>query len=215
MSNELDVFLENNTNDSRETIEKLAVFRSFLIEKNQQFNLVSKNEISKIWIRHIQDSLRLLSLLEQKKDTLTTVLDIGSGGGFPAIPIAIALRNQNYHFTLCESIRKKSNFLSMSSDLLELTNTKIINSRVEDIINISFDVITCRAVAKLSNIFTYTHHLLKQNSVFLLHKGIKVEEEIINANKQWFFEHELIENKLEEGSFILKVKNLKKHNKIK
>ena len=67
-------------------------------------------------------------------------------------------------------------------------------------------------MSKLNNIFTNSHHLTKQNTIFLLHKGINVVEEINDATKCWFFEHELIKNDLEEGSFIVKINNLKKIN---
>jgi 16S rRNA (guanine527-N7)-methyltransferase len=210
MSNELDEFISNNPNVSRETIKKLAEFQSFLVEQNLKHNLVSKNQIDKIWMRHIHDSLRLLNLLDSNKPM--KILDIGSGGGFPAIPLAIATEKYNLKYTLCESITKKSNFLRLSMELLNLPNIQVINDRVENLKNVKFDVITCRAVSKLNKIFTYSHHLTKQNTVFLLHKGINVVEEINDATKYWFFEHELIKNELEDGSFIVKINKLKKRN---
>lgn len=210
MSNELDEFISNNPNVSRETIKKLAKFQSFLIEQNLKHNLVSKNQIDKIWMRHIHDSLRLLNLLDLNKSM--TILDIGSGGGFPAIPLAIVTEKYNLKYTLCESITKKSNFLNLSVELLKLSNIKVTNDRVENLKNIKFDVITCRAVSKLNKIFTYSHHLTKQNTIFLLHKGINIVEEINDANKYWFFEYKLIKNELEEGSYIVKINKLKKHN---
>ena len=91
-------------------------------------------------------------------------------------------------------------------------NVKVINKRVENLKNVKFDIITCRALAKLTQIFNYSHHLAKQNTVFLLHKGINVVDEINEATKCWFFEHELIKNKLEENSFIVKINGLKKIN---
>ena len=210
MSNELDEFISNNPNVSRETIKKLAEFQSFLVEQNLKHNLVSKNQIDKIWMRHIHDSLRLLNLLDLNKPM--KILDIGSGGGFPAIPLAIATEKYNLKYTLCESITKKSNFLRLSVELLNLPNIQVINDRVENLKNVKFDVITCRAVSKLNKIFTYSHHLTKQNTVFLLHKGINVVGEINDATKYWFFEHELIKNELEDGSFIVKINKLKKRN---
>jgi len=210
MSNELDEFISNNPNVSRETIEKLTDFQSFLLEHNLKYNLVSKNQTDKIWMRHIHDSLRILNFLELNKSM--QILDIGSGGGFPAIPLAIATEKHSLKYTLCESITKKSNFLNLSIELLKLSNTQVINDRVENLKNIKFDVITCRAVSKLNKIFTYSHHLTKQNTVFLLHKGINIVEEINDATKYWFFEHELIKNELEEGSFIVKINKLKKLN---
>ena len=210
MSNELDEFISNNPNVSRETIKKLAKFQSFLVEQNLKHNLVSKNQIDKIWMRHIHDSLRLLNLLDLNKSM--TILDIGSGGGFPAIPLATATEKYNLKYTLCESITKKSNFLNLSVELLKLSNIKVTNDRVENLKNIKFDVITCRAVSKLNKIFTYSHHLTKQNTIFLLHKGINIVEEINDANKYWFFEYKLIKNELEEGSYIVKINKLKKRN---
>ena len=210
MSNEFDEFISNNPNVSRETIEKLSDFQSFLLEHNLKYNLVSKNQTDKIWMRHIHDSLRILNFFDLNKSM--QILDIGSGGGFPAIPLAIATEKYSMKYTLCESITKKSNFLNLSIELLKLTNTHVINDRVENLKNMKFDVITCRAVSKLNKIFTYSHHLTKQNTVFLLHKGINIVEEINDATKYWFFEHELIKNGLEEGSFIVKINKLKKLN---
>jgi 16S rRNA (guanine527-N7)-methyltransferase len=210
MSNEIEQFIANNPNVSRETITKLTDFQSFLTEQNSKHNLVSRSQLDKIWMRHIHDSLRIFYLLDLNKSL--QILDIGSGGGFPAIPLAVASEKYDLKYTLCESVTKKSNFLNLSVELLKLSNVEIINERVEKVKNRTFDIITCRAVSKLNNIFTNSHHLTKQNTIFLLHKGINVVEEINDATKCWFFEHELIKNDLEEGSFIVKINNLKKLN---
>ena len=91
MSNEIEDFSINNPNVSRETIKKLAIFREFLLEENQKTNLIAKSQKDKIWTRHIHDSLRILALLQGKEPI--NILDIGSGGGFPGIPLAIATKN--------------------------------------------------------------------------------------------------------------------------
>ena len=210
MSDEIKVFLENFPNVSRETIEKLSTFQSFLLEENKNINLISKSQIDKIWMRHIYDSLRIRELITIKKTA--SILDIGSGGGFPAIPLAIITKRLDFKYTLIESIKKKSIFLESACKLLELSNVNIINDRVENLKNRKFDIVTCRAVAKLTKIFKYSHNLTKQNTVFLLHKGINVVEEINEATKYWFFKYSLIENKLEKNSFIIKIYNLKKIN---
>ena len=210
MSDEVEDFSINNPNVSRETIVKLSIFRDFLLKENQKTNLIAKSQKDKIWMRHIHDSLRILALIEGKEPK--NILDIGSGGGFPGIPLAIATKNLHIQYTLIESIKKKSAFLESARKLLDLSNVKVINKRVENLKNVEFDIITCRALAKLTQIFNYSHHLSKQNTVFLLHKGINVVEEINDATKYWFFEHELIKNDLEEGSFIVKINNLKKLN---
>ena len=210
MSNEIEDFSINNPNVSRETIKKLAIFREFLLEENQKTNLIAKSQKDKIWMRHIHDSLRILASLEGQKQI--NILDIGSGGGFPGIPLAIATKNLDIQYTLIESIKKKSAFLESARELLDLSNVKVINKRVENLKNVEFDIITCRALAKLTQIFNYSHHLSKQNTVFLLHKGINIVDEINEATKCWFFDYELIENKLESKSYILKIIGLKKIN---
>ena len=210
MSHEVEDFSINNPNVSRETIKKLSIFRDFLLEENQKTNLIAKSQKDKIWMRHIHDSLRILALLEEKEPI--KILDIGSGGGFPGIPLAIATKNLDIQYTLIESIKKKSAFLESARKLLNLSNVKVINKRVENLKNVEFDIITCRALAKLTQIFNYSHHLTKQNTVFLLHKGINIVDEINEATKCWFFDYELIENKLESKSYILKIIGLKKIN---
>ncbi|MFL2886152.1 MAG: 16S rRNA (guanine(527)-N(7))-methyltransferase RsmG [Candidatus Pelagibacterales bacterium] len=210
MSDEVEDFSINNPNVSRETIVKLSIFRDFLLKENQKTNLIAKSQKDKIWMRHIHDSLRILALLEGKEPK--NILDIGSGGGFPGIPLAIATQNLDIQYTLIESIKKKSAFLESARKLLDLSNVKVINKRVENLKNVEFDIITCRALAKLTQIFNYSHHLSKQNTVFLLHKGINIVDEINEATKCWFFDYELIENKLESKSYILKIFGLKKIN---
>ena len=210
MSDEVEDFSINNPNVSRETIVKLSIFRDFLLKENQKTNLIAKSQKDKIWMRHIHDSLRILALLEGKKPI--NILDIGSGGGFPGIPLAIATKNLDIQYTLIESIKKKSAFLESVCKLLDLSNVKVINKRVENLKNVEFDIITCRALAKLTQIFNYSHHLTKQNTIFLLHKGINIVDEINEATKCWFFDYELIENKLELKSYILKIIGLKKIN---
>ena len=111
MSNDIDQFIVNNPNVSRETIAKLADFQSFLTEQNSKLNLVSKSQLDKIWMRHIHDSLRIFYLLDLNKSL--QILDIGSGGGFPAIPLAVASEKYDLKYTLCESVTKKSNFLNL------------------------------------------------------------------------------------------------------
>jgi 16S rRNA (guanine527-N7)-methyltransferase len=210
MSDDVEDFSINNPNVSRETVKKLSIFRDFLLEENRKTNLIAKSQKDKIWMRHIHDSLRILALLNGKEPI--KILDIGSGGGFPGIPLAIATKNLDIQYTLIESIKKKSVFLESARKLLDLSNVKVINKRVENLKNVEFDIITCRALAKLTQIFNYSHHLTKQNTVFLLHKGINIVDEINEATKCWFFEHELIKNKLEKNSFIVKINGLKKIN---
>ena len=106
------------------------------------------------------------------------VLDIGSGGGFPAIPLAIM--KPEWHFTLCESIKKKTNFLNCLVKELELKNVQIINSRVETLRAMYFDLITTRAVAKLDVLINYSLPLLKKDGYLLAYKAKDIDNEIKN-----------------------------------
>ena len=87
-------------------------------------------------------------------------------------------------------------------------NIKSMNSRVENIKNTKFDYIISRAVTKINDLFSISYHLTKENTIFLLHKGIHVEVEIKEATRYWNFQYKLYENSLEKGSYILEVKNI-------
>ena len=115
MSNEIDQFIANNPNVSRETITKLTDFQSFLTEQNSKHNLVSRSQLDKIWMRHIHDSLRVFYLLDLNKSL--QILDIGSGGGFPAIPLAIV----SFEHELIK------NDLEEGSFIVKINNLKKIN----------------------------------------------------------------------------------------
>ena len=113
-----------------------------------------------------------------------TALDIGSGGGFPGIPLAIM--KPKWKFTLCESIKKKANFLEYLVKELNLTNVEIINARVETLHATSlhknkFDFVTARAVAKLDVLIKHSLPLLKKGGYLLAYKAKDIDDEIKNV----------------------------------
>ena len=114
------------------------------------------------------------------------VLDIGSGGGFPAIPLAIM--KPDWHFTLCESTGKKANFLECVTKELGLKNTKVINGRVEAIHELplqktKFDIVTARAVAKLDILIKDAMPVLKKGGYLVAYKAKDIDEELKGAEK--------------------------------
>lgn len=114
------------------------------------------------------------------------ILDIGSGGGFPAIPLAIM--KPDWEFTLCESIKKKVSFLESLVKELNLNNVKIINTRVETLHATSqhknkYDLVTVRAVAKLSKLIKYSIPLLKPKGFLTAYKAKDIEDELKEAEK--------------------------------
>ena len=84
----------------------------------------------------------------------------------------------------------------------------MIHNRVEDIKNKKFDYVIGRAVTQLNSFFSISYDITKKNTIFLLHKGIHIDKEINEATKYWVFKHNLYKNTLEEGSFIIEIKNL-------
>ena len=143
---------------SRETIKKLSDYRDSII--SAKFNLVSKKDKEHIWIRHFHDSLRLIKFFE-KDEKKIKILDIGSGAGLPGLPLSMVLDNDLFELVLCESNSKKANFIRDCCDQLDILNVQIINDRVENIRNHSFDYIISRATAKINEIFSISYHLSK------------------------------------------------------
>ena len=200
-----DQLLILNPNVSRETIAKLNEYRNLII--NAKFNLVSKNDKEHMWIRHFHDSLRLSKFIKKNKKKVK-ILDIGSGAGLPGLPLSMVLDNNLFEFSLCESNAKKANFISSCCQNLNIFNVKIINDRVENIKNCSFDFIISRATAKINEIFSMSYHLNKNSTVYLLHKGIHVVDEINLTTKYWKFDYNIYENNLKKGSNIFEAKNI-------
>ena len=190
---------------SRETIKKLSDYRDSII--SAKFNLVSNKDKEHIWIRHFHDSLRLRKFFEKNSKKIK-ILDIGSGAGLPGLPLSIVLDNDLFEFVLCESNNKKANFIQDCCNQLDISNVQIINNRVENIKNHSFDYIISRATAKINEIFSMSYHLNKNSTVYLLHKGVHVVDEINLTTKYWEFDYYIHKNNLEKGSNIFEAKNI-------
>ncbi|MBI2995442.1 MAG: 16S rRNA (guanine(527)-N(7))-methyltransferase RsmG [Candidatus Melainabacteria bacterium] len=172
---------------------QLDLFKKYyeiLIEWNKKINLISRKQEDFILEKHFLDSIIFLpeseDLCRGVLQYAPTVLDIGSGGGFPAIPLAIM--KVDWHFTLCESIRKKTIFLTHLVKELGLKNVEIVNDRIETLHATSlhkFDLITARAVAKLDKLIKYSLPLLKKGGYLIAYKSKNLEE-IKNVKKQIF-----------------------------
>lgn len=149
------------------------------LEENSKINLMSKNDEKLIFEKHIFDSLSV-KLLFDKLDTLpNTILDIGTGGGFPSIPIA--LEYPEIQVTGIDSIQKKINAISNIAKELQIKNIEFIRDRVENIKDKKYDMITSRAVAQASLLIEYAYPLLKKDGYLVLYKSKNVDEEIEKA----------------------------------
>ena len=192
---------------SRETYDKLEAFSDLLKQWNASINLVSKNSIEKLWKRHIADSMQGSALI---RNVDGSILDIGTGAGFPGLIIAI-LGAEKVH--LVESNSKKCSFLR---EAIRITNC---NAQVHNVrltprsaaaLNIPrVDVITARAVTSLVNLLDIVFPIVYEGTYCIFHKGSRVEDEILIAKSKWDFELDRVRNAVEPNSVILRLKNLR------
>lgn len=160
----------------------MANFKEFIKlfeEYNTHTNLMSKNDVQKLEEKHIPDSLAIKVFFE-KYGMPKNLLDIGTGGGFPSIPIALEYANINV-FAL-DSISKKIKFVEMAKENLNLENLTPICTRIEDFDKKEFfDAVTSRAVADLSVILEYSAPFIKKNGYFVAYKSKTADEELVSA----------------------------------
>ena len=157
----------------------LSYMQSFL-NYNSHTNLISKNDEKVLFEKHIYDSLSI-NLFEEIKNC-KSLLDIGTGGGFPSVPIALAF--SNLKVVGVDSIGKKIKFINEIATELNLKNLNGIVSRTEELpqkMRDSFDLVTSRAVAPLNIILEYAIPYLKINGYFIAYKSKIVNEEIEQA----------------------------------
>ena len=151
-----------------------------LVEYNTHTNLTRISSKEDVYIKHFLDSLSLMSvdvsLANQR------LLDIGSGAGFPGIPLAIM--NPTLHVTSVESTGKKVDFQKQLIKRLNVTNVTPIHTRVEELKNEdSFDIIISRAVARLPILVEFAYRLLKTGGSMVFLKGPKLKEELVLSEK--------------------------------
>lgn len=172
------------------TLDRLDAFRTLLIEYNQHTNLTAIRDPLEIEIKLLADSLALLPLIEAEllRDgrEAGTLIDIGTGAGFPGLPLAIA--NPALHVTLVDATRKKVNFIEHVGEKLRLTNIAPIHARSEDAAHQPefrerFDLITARALASMPALVELCLPFLRVDGLALLTKGRTIDEEVADARK--------------------------------
>ena len=205
----MDIFEElSRYNVSRETYKKLQDFVVLLSEWNTKMNLVSKNSLSDVWIRHVLDSAQLVDYIP---NNVKHIVDIGSGSGFPGIVLAILLQEQNpqAHITLVESITKKALYLKNVAENLGLHSVEVVNNRVENAVFKNVDMITARAVASTDILCGYADKIGNKNTEMLLLKGRSFADEEAEAGKRWIYTREIYKNKYSDDGVIVRIKNIR------
>ena len=155
-------------------------YKELFLEENSKHNLISKNDEKFLWEKHIYDSLSIKLFFEKYNIKNAEILDIGCGGGFPCLPMAIEF--PNIKITGIDSIRKKIASVENIAQKLNLKNINLIADRVENLKNRKFDIVVSRAVADMSKISQYALPLVKKNGYFVAYKSKKALEELDHAN---------------------------------
>ena len=171
-------------------------------------NLVSRETLDTVWTRHFADSLQVLKLLSDSDESF---LDIGSGGGLPALPLAIALKGQNRQFTLIEPNSRKVSFLRTVARELGLLVT--VEGRRSDQVDSretpAPDVITCRALAALPQLCSWMAPFAAPQTRAILHKGREHVEELVETVTGWDFNVVITPSDTDSTGVLLTLSNLR------
>jgi 16S rRNA (guanine527-N7)-methyltransferase len=168
---------------SEEIEEKFIVYRDLLKEWNKKINITSIEEDEDIYVKHFIDSLLILN--EDNAAENKTIIDVGTGGGFPGLPLKIV--NDNYRITLLDSLRKRIDFLAEVVKALNLKNVELIHGRAEDYgqnkkYRESYDICVSRAVAPLNVLSEYCIPFVKVGGYFAAYKSDNISQEISNSD---------------------------------
>ena len=169
-------------NIDEEKAKKFQKYKDLLLEWNNKINLTAITEENEIILKHFIDSCTILKYIEDNQK----IIDIGTGAGFPGIPLKIM--NESLKITLVDSLKKRVNFLNEVISELKLENIEGIHSRAEDLgrdnnYREKYDVATSRAVANLSTLLEYLMPFVKVNGICICMKGPNIEEELNEAKK--------------------------------
>lgn len=191
-------------NVSRETSEKLRAFASLVEKWNPTINLVSKASLPDLWERHILDSVQVYDIASGDGHWV----DIGSGGGFPGMVVAI-LNGEETRFkvTLVESDQRKCTFLRTALRELDIAAT-IQTARIETMAPQKADVLSARALADLSKLLDFANRHLLPTGTALFSKGENWKSEQEEAQRMWSYECEAITSKTNPAAAVLKIKDI-------
>lgn len=172
-------------NVSRETSEALLTLEQLVRKWTSAVNLISKASVTEIWERHILDSAQIWPLL---KHTPALWVDLGSGGGFPALVLAVIARDHSpkTKFTLVESDARKAAFLMQAIRTLNL-NGQVIVKRIESVDALGADVVSARALGSLDLLLGFAHRHIKPSGRAFFPKGSTFQQELSAAHKRWKF----------------------------
>jgi 16S rRNA (guanine527-N7)-methyltransferase len=182
---------------------RLRLFADLLLRWNLRLNLIAANDAGVVWDRHIADSLQLVPLMPPATQR---AIDLGSGGGFPGLVLAIAT---GVHFDLIESDRRKAAFLRTA--ILETAAPAAVhNHRIEDAPIPPAPLVTARALAPLPRLLPLAARLLALDGVCLFLKGAKVGDELAATEPGWAMTVERIQSRTSAEGVVLRLSGLRR-----
>lgn len=163
-------------------LEQFELYYQYLMKINQVMNLTAITEEREVVLKHFLDSISVLKY--HSFDSGLSVIDVGTGAGFPGIPLAILL--PEVKFTLMDSLNKRIKFLDEVIKICGLSNVMCIHSRAEELARLAdyreqFDICVSRAVANLSVLLEYSIPFIKKGGFFISYKSAMVENELSNS----------------------------------
>lgn len=190
---------------SDENMKRLSLFLRCLEKWREKINLVSKAGLKDIWRRHFLDSAQLLGHIPAHAKT---IVDLGSGAGFPGLVLAAL---GGFDVYLVESDARKCAFLSEANRLI-CAKAHVHNCRIEKVCTPKADIITARACAPLVKLLGYAYPLMKKGGKGLFLKGAKAEEELTESKKKWKMSVQSLPSISDSSGVILVVENISHHH---
>ena len=207
-STQIDTF-NRFTQVSRETISSLKIYEDFLIKSNKNLNLIGKSTLNEIWTRHFLDSFQLIDFIDKNDKTL---IDMGSGAGFPGVILAIGAKDRNISLKiqLIDKSPRKVNFLRELIKKLSLDVDVICENILSEQKIISQDVIVARAFKPLGIILELIHSKAKNWKKIFVFLGKTGKNELVHASKCWDIKYKQSVSVTNSDSFVLEINGIKK-----
>ena len=199
------------SNVSRETLRELSDYSKEIIQRNSSINLISKSTEKSINSRHIEDSAQTIDFID--KNDIKVCTDLGSGAGLPGIVLGILMKSKKPIFKLIfyEKSYHKSMFLKQMTKKFNL-NSEIHQKNIFNEKNLKTDVIISRAFKPLPIIFQIAKTNFKNFKYIIVFLGKSGKKILNETHKFWKFDYEEKKSLTNEGSFIVKISNLKEKN---
>ena len=197
------------TQVSRETITSLKKYEDILIKANKTLNLIGNSTIKDIWTRHFLDSVQVIDFIDKNNKTL---VDLGSGAGFPGLVLAIALKDRKIplKIKLIEKSPKKVKFLKNLINELQL-NVEVINQNIlQEPIKFFDDVFIARAFKPLKIILQLIHNKAKNWKKIFIFLGKTGKNELLQATKNWDIQYKQRVSVTSSDSIVIEINKLKK-----